>query len=89
MRDVFDIVYSKQARAALRQHPAKCAARILKILEMIAVDPFARHSHIEPIKGVAGGFRYRLGDWRVLYHVDTEVRILTALDIRPRGGAYR
>ncbi len=86
---MYDIVYSKQARAALRQHPAKRAARILEILEMIAADPFARHSNIEPIKGVASGFRYRLGDLRVLYHVDTEARVLTALDIRPRGGAYR
>ncbi len=86
---MYDIVYSKRARAALRQHPAKRAARILEIFEMIAANPFANHRNVKPIKGVAGAFRFRLGDWRVLYHVDKEARILTALDIRPRGGAYR
>ena len=86
---MYDIVYSKQARAALRQHPAKRTARILEIFEMIAANPFASHRNVKPIKGVAGAFRFRLGDWRVLYHVDKEARILTALDIRPRGGAYR
>ncbi len=89
MRGVFDIVYSKQARAALRQHPAKRAVRILEILEMIAANPFASHRNVKPIKGVEGAFRYRLGDWRLLCHIDTEAHELRVLDIRPRGGAYR
>jgi len=86
---VYDIVYSKQARAALRRHSAKRATRILEILEMIATNPFTSHRNVKPIKGVEGAFRYRLGDWRLLYHVDTEARVLTVLNIRPRGGAYR
>ena len=86
---MYDIVYSKQARAALRQHPAKRAARILEVLEMIAADPFTSHRNVKPIKGVEGAFRCRFGNWRLLYHVDTEARVLTVLNIRPRGGAYR
>ncbi len=84
----YDIVYTTQARAALRKQPAKRAGRILDIVERIAADTFTRHPMIKPLKGVPGGFRYRLGSWRILYQVDQAGVVITVLDIRPRGGAY-
>ena len=51
---MYDIVYSKQARAALRQHPVKRAARILEIFEMIAANP---PLHVQASKTLAKACR--------------------------------
>jgi len=37
---------------------------------------------------LAGYFRYRVGDWRVIYGVDEEKRIVTTLLIVHRSKAY-
>ena len=85
---MYTIRIRKTARVALQKMTPKRAARIAGIVERIAADPFARHPNVDRIKGEKGGFRYRLGDWRVLYRLDSKTKTLTLVNIRPRGSAY-
>ena len=44
---------------------------------------------VRPLKGEAGLWRLRVGDWRVLYHLDIEHRVVDVTAVAPRGSAYK
>lgn len=35
------------------------------------------------------GWRVRVGDWRIVYEIDDERRVLTIYAVRPRQSAYK
>ncbi|WP_407928366.1 type II toxin-antitoxin system RelE family toxin [Kyrpidia spormannii] len=42
-----------------------------------------------PLQGVSGLCRMRVGDWRLIFTIRTEERIIEIVAVRPRGEAYR
>ncbi len=71
-----------------RMQPAKAVA-IRKAIERVAANPSGRHPDLRRLTDVPGGFRIRVGDWRVSFTLDREAGILEVFEIEPRGGAYR
>jgi mRNA interferase RelE/StbE len=59
---------------------------ILAEIESLSPDPF-RHGSIQ-LKGERAR-RIRVGDYRVIYDVDTHTRIVTIFRVRHRSEAYR
>ena len=51
-------------------------------IDVLAADPFAKNSNVTALKTI-DGFRLRVGDWRVLYTLDTQARTLTIAAIVP------
>lgn len=48
------------------------------------------HPNIKRLKGpLAGQFRYRIGDWRIIYRVDEQEHRVIVLLIVHRSKAYR
>ncbi len=86
---MYAVTLRQTARQAFRHFPKARQERIIAIVKQIAADPFVRHPQIRRLKRERSTFRYRLGDWRILYRIDRKTRTLEVLDIRPRGGAYR
>lgn len=44
---------------------------------------------VRPLKGKPGGWRLRVGDWRIRSHRDDAERVIDILLVAPRGAAYR
>lgn len=43
-----------------------------------------------PLKGpFKGKFKFRAGDWRVIYSIESESRIITVYSVRHRSEVYR
>jgi mRNA interferase RelE/StbE len=83
------IVIARDARKILsRMQPAK-ARDIRDAIARVAADPSAPYPNLRPLKGVANGFRIRVGDWRVSYTLDRAASVLDVFEIASRGGAYR
>ena len=57
-------------------------------IEGLAANPFAPNNNVTALKAT-DGFRLRVGDWRVLYTLDTKAGTMTIAAIVPRGEAYR
>ena len=53
----------------------------------MAANSRAPNDNVQPLRG--GGFRLRVGDWRVVYDLDHGTRTITVRAIGQRGGAYR
>lgn len=81
-----EIIYSPQARKALRKMQPKTASRIVDAMELIAEDPDRRDLDIKSLQG-RDGYRLRIGDWRVIYDIDGYV--IDVERIGPRGDVYK
>ena len=67
--------------------PSNVVELVFDKIDRLAADPFAPNPDASALKG--GGFRLRVGDWRVLYQIDTKEKLLKIAAILARGSAYR
>lgn len=61
--------------------------RILDAIESLAENPFPVRSR--KMKGSESSYRLRVGDYRVIYQVDTESKVVTIYHARHRKDAYK
>ena len=50
--------------------PSNVERTIINKIDDLAADPFAPNNNVTALTA-ADGFRLRIGDWRVLYRLDT------------------
>jgi mRNA interferase RelE/StbE len=81
---VYHITYSKEATKALLRMPRNMAKLIREKLEMIAADPYADHPNAKKLQG-RDGYRLRVGDWRVIYKIQSEQLLIMVLKVASRG----
>lgn len=65
---------------------ASVSALIVSKIEQFATDPASLGNNLMPLKGRAGEFRLRVGDWRVIMSDDGVV--IAVIKIGPRGSVY-
>lgn len=63
--------------------------RIGEGLRQVAADPRGRHPQVKALDGgLAGLFRPRVGDWRVIYRLEHERLVVLVVRIGARGDVY-
>jgi len=85
---VYKISYTKEAEKSLLRMPRNTAKLIREKLEVIAADPYAEHPNAKKLQG-REGYRFRIGDWRVIYMIQNERLIIIVLKIASRGEVYK
>jgi mRNA interferase RelE/StbE len=84
----YTILLERQAEKELRNLPSKILRRIDKRLLALVDEPFPRG--VVKLKGKEGeGWRIKTGDYRILYTVDKEKKIIKVYRIKHRREAYR
>lgn len=61
--------------------------RLLQSIESLASDPRPRQSH--KLSESESSYRLRVGDYRVLYQVDDEAKLVTIFKVGHRREVYR
>jgi mRNA interferase RelE/StbE len=84
---VYAVEYSGEARRVLKAMPRNMSKLVESKVEALARDPF-RATNVKKLVGVPG-YRLRVGDWRVIYDVDSGRVVVRVLRIGGRGGVYR
>lgn len=84
----YRVTYSPEARKTLKKLQPKLALRIHAKLEEVAAAPYAQHNNVTKLQG-REGYRLRVGDWRVIYHLHDDRLVLDAVEIGSRGGIYQ
>ena len=84
---MYKIFYSKQAIKVLRKMPRNWANRIIKKIDELAVDPFLNRQ----VKSLRGSetCRLRVGDWRVVYSINSNQLEIWIVKVAPRGEVYK
>jgi mRNA interferase RelE/StbE len=85
---VYNISYSKEATKSLLRMPRNTAKLIREKLEMIAADPYADHPNARKLQG-REGYRLRVGDWRIIYQIQSRQLIIMVLKVASRGEVYK
>ena len=86
---MYDLVLTRKAQRFYEQADISLVERLNRCFEQLRQNPY-EHPNIKPLLGsFAGSFRYRIGDWRVIYRVEQENQIIAVLLIAHRSEVYR
>ncbi len=85
---MYELVLTREARKFYEKAEPPLVRRLHRCFEQLREAPY-EHPNIRRLRGpLAGYFRYRVGDWRVVYEVDEERKTVTILLIVHRSKAY-
>ncbi len=79
----YEIAYTNEAAKQLKKLPPIDAKRIARKIGTFAVDP--RLHGYKKLDYYADYFRYRVGDYRVIYQIDDNVRIVEIVEVKRRN----
>ena len=83
----YQIVFVRTARKELEALPHTIAARILKKVELLALNP--KPSDSKKLHGHSSLWRIRVGEYRVIYIIDNDKKVVDVAIVRHRSDAYR
>ena len=83
----YQITFARSARKELQCLPSTIAHRILTRVESLAKKP--RPAGCRKLRGPTNLWRLRVGEYRVVYDIDDENRIIDIMIVRHRSEAYR
>ncbi|MEH2141385.1 type II toxin-antitoxin system RelE family toxin [Nostoc sp.] len=85
---MYSVVLSTEAEEIYATANQALAKKIAKCFEQLEQNP-RFHPNIKPLKGdLAGYYRYRIGDYRVIYQVDDETNQVMVNTIAHRREVY-
>ena len=83
----YEIIFASSARKELQALSRTISERILEKVELLASNP--RPSGCQKLRGHSSLWRIRVGEYRVIYSIDDDTRVLDVSVVRHRSEAYR
>jgi mRNA interferase RelE/StbE len=83
----FRIEWKKSTRKDLRKLPSATTDKIIAAVEGLAENPFPHG--VEKLSGSEHAHRIRLGDYRIVYEVVAESKLVEIQRVRHRKDVYR
>lgn len=84
----YRVVLTDKARRFYESASAALQRKLDRCFDVLAQSP-REHPNIKPLRGpLKGRYRYRLGDYRVVYRIDDENVLVVVLVIVHRSDAY-
>ena len=83
----YKVTFKPAVEKDLANLPKGLITRILKRVEVLEHDPFPRQSL--KLEGSEGLYRLRVGDYRIVYGVDSQLQQIVIHHVRHRREAYR
>ncbi len=83
----YSLVFARSARKELEGLPETLRTRVLSRIEQLSADP--RPTGVRKLAGSEDLWRVRIGEYRVIYGVHDERKLVDIICIRHRKDAYR
>jgi mRNA interferase RelE/StbE len=83
----YNVVFKPSVEKDLRSLPKALIARAMKHIAGLQTDPFPRQAI--KLSGAERLYRVRVGDYRIVYEVDTKAKQVTIHYVRHRREVYR
>jgi mRNA interferase RelE/StbE len=85
---MFEVRLVPDADAFYARADRELAAKLARCFHLLEQEP-RRHPNIKALKGSrAGRFRFRVGDYRVIYRIDDTAKVVHVIDIAHRRDVY-
>jgi mRNA interferase RelE/StbE len=86
---MYELVLTRKSQKFYQKANSSLVSRLNKCFEQLCQNPY-QHPNIKSLQGkLSGRWRYRVGDWRVVYKIDEEQKLIIILLIATRGEVYR
>ncbi len=85
----YQVIYLKQAEKFFSKSPHKLATRIISKIEQLTLAPFSPHPNLKKLQDPLEGYRLRVGNYRIIYLLDTATHRLIVTKIDHRSNIYR
>jgi mRNA interferase RelE/StbE len=85
--DCYKIIWKSSAEKELRKLPRDVIARLLEIIENLAINPYP--SGIKKLIAIENTYRIRYGDYRVIYELSNDKLIVHIIRVGHRREVYR
>lgn len=83
----YSITFKPSVEKDLRRLPKSAVARVMERIEKLKDEPFPHQ--VVKLSGAERLYRIRVGDYRIVYEVDTEAKQIGIQYIRHRREVYR
>ncbi len=83
----YEILWKGSVEKELRNIDPQHIQRIINAVESLSNNPFPRQHR--KLRGSERDYRIRVGEYRIIYQVDLDSKIVTIYHIRHRRKAYR
>jgi mRNA interferase RelE/StbE len=83
----FRIEWKKSTRKDLRKLPPATVDKIIEAVEDLSENPFSHG--VEKLSGSEHAYRVRVGDYRIVFEVVAELKLIEIQRIRHRKDVYR
>ncbi|OGU81153.1 MAG: hypothetical protein A2W11_04640 [Ignavibacteria bacterium RBG_16_35_7] len=84
---LFEVDLKRSFEHDLRKIDKKLISKILDVIENLSENPFPVQS--KKMKGSESSYRLRIGDYRIIYQVDTSIKLVIVYYVRHRKDAYK
>lgn len=84
----YTLLIKKQAKKALHSLTRTDRNRIAEKIKLLGENPDNPSLDIKPLQGEPY-YRLRVGQWRIIFDRNNEIKIIAIEKIKPRGGAYK
>lgn len=85
---MYEVFTTKSFDKRLKQLPVNWQKRIVAKIREVAKHPYAANNNVTRLQG-REGYRFRVGDWRVIYELQDDLLIMLVLELDTRGGVYK
>jgi mRNA interferase RelE/StbE len=83
----FNIAFKPSVQKDFHRLSKSAAGRVVKRIEKLKDEPFPHG--VDKLEGAERLYRLRVGDYRIVYQVDTRVQQIVILYVRHRRDVYR
>jgi len=83
---MYEVFISRKARRGIRKLAAKERPRIFEAIKSLGEEP--RPKGCKKIQGAERTWRIRVGDYRIIYDIEDQIRVLTLEQVVYRKDAY-
>lgn len=85
----YKVEFVKSAKKEFDRLPRNVQDRVVKVLYVLAQDPFSELLKIKKLKRADQLYRLRIGDYRLLYEVRQNILVVVVIKIGHRKDVYR
>ena len=86
---MYELQFTHDAQRFYERADPALVRRLHRCFDHLRLNPY-EHANVKRLRGpLAGCFRYRAGDWRVVYRVSASERLVTILLIAHRSEVYQ
>ncbi len=82
----YQVIFTKSAERELKKLPNQVITRVIPVIQKLANNP--RPSGCIKLEGSSNRYRVRIGDYRILYLIEDQIKIIEIVGIRNRREAY-